>query len=302
MSHVVRVFIQSYAKLNFTLEVIGKRSDGYHELVSVMQTISLHDTIALTRDDSALICLSCDAPDLASETNLALRAAKALAEAFPRQSHGVSIELHKEIPSQAGLGGGSANAATVFAVLNRLWRLHLNDQQLMAFGATLGSDVPFLMRGGTALIRGRGEDVSQLPDADPLWFVLARPTRGFSTAEVFTSLRPTEYSGGGVSDRLSQSISAGEPLVPELFVNDLEKAAFRLYPEASAIASAVHAAGAPVVRMSGSGSTFFAPFRELAEAAHICQTLRNKQVSCRLAHSVSASHIESGLAVVSQSN
>src|SRR5262249_11610654 len=171
------VFLAPYAKINLTLDVLGKREIGYHQLASVMQTIALADTLALTpRSDDALECV-CDLADLQTDANLALRAAHLLRSAGYTGS-GVTIELSKGIPVQAGLGGGSSDGAAVLVALNQLWQLGLDKGTLEQLAAALGSDVPFFVHGGTALIEGRGEVVHPLPDAEPLWLVLAQPAIG----------------------------------------------------------------------------------------------------------------------------
>src|SRR5262249_43935983 len=157
-----------------TLDVLGTRKDGYHQLASVMQTIALADTLALTpRSDDALECI-CDLDELQTDANLALRAAHLL-RGTGYMGPGVTVELSKGIPVQAGLGGGSSDGAAALVALNHLWRLGLDTGRLEELASSLGSDVPFFVHGGTALIQGRGEVVHPLPDAEPLWLVLAKP-------------------------------------------------------------------------------------------------------------------------------
>ncbi len=154
------VFVPAYAKINLTLAVLGKREDGYHDLSSVMQTISLHDTLRLTPNRSGQITAHADSPELNTPDNLALRAALALREAVGDESLGAEIELLKAIPSPGGLGGGSSDAASVLLALNTLWQTRLPHERLVELAAMLGSDVPYFLSGGTALIAGRGEHVS----------------------------------------------------------------------------------------------------------------------------------------------
>ncbi|MBF6589746.1 MAG: 4-(cytidine 5'-diphospho)-2-C-methyl-D-erythritol kinase [Ktedonobacterales bacterium] len=160
------IFVPAYAKINLTLSVLGRRDDGYHALASVMQTISLHDTLRITPNASGACVCETDVPALQSPDNLALRAAWLLAATAADGTPGVAIELRKEIPAQGGLGGGSGDAATVLVALNALWRTHHPQAELERLGATLGSDVPFFVRGGTCLIEGRGERVTPLPDVE----------------------------------------------------------------------------------------------------------------------------------------
>ena len=270
------VFVPAYAKVNLTLAVLGKRADGYHRLSSVMQTISLHDTLRLAASDGndpagAITCY-CDLDGLPMAENLAYRAAALLqreADDMGRTGLGAHIEAQKTTPAQAGLGGGSSDAAATLNALNILWGVDVDTARLETLGAQLGSDVPFFLRGGTALIEGRGEVVTLLPDAEPLWFVLVKPPIGVSTAAVFRSLEPTEYDDATASEALVAAIRAGEPLPFAQFANTLERSVLRMYPAVAAARDALLASGAPIVRMSGSGPTLYAPFRALAEASAV---------------------------------
>lgn len=285
-------FVPAHAKINLSLEVVGRREDGYHELASVMQTISLHDTLRFSpAADSSLRCV-CDMDALATPDNLALRAANAVASLRSMEtSPGLNIELHKEIPVQAGLGGGSSDAACVLTALNQRWRLELSAQRLEELGATLGSDVPFFIRGGTALITGRGERVQPLPGARSSWIVLAIPAVPVSTPRVFQSLTPMDFSTGAATSALVETIRAGKPLETRYMVNTLETRAVELFPAIADARDALLRAGAPFVRMSGSGSTFFAPFDELAEAARVVASARSQGVITHLTRTVSSDEI-----------
>ena len=279
-------FHPAYAKVNYTLDVLGKRADGYHRLASVMQTISLHDTLALrTRSDDA-ITLICDDPALETPANLALRAAHLLREHIGRTLAGVTLELRKRIPVQAGLGGGSSDAAAALTALDAYWGLHLDRDTLRALGARLGSDVPFFLAGGTALIGGRGEVVEPLPPAEPLWIVLVKPPIGISTATVFRTLAPAAYTGGDDTAALVAAIRAGEPLPLDRLSNALEPGVAATYPQVPAALDALRAAGAPIARLSGSGPTVYAPFRELIVAERVYQSVRAAGMPAWLTHTV----------------
>ncbi len=278
------VVVPAYAKVNLTLAVLGKRADGYHRLASVMQTIALHDTLRLAPlalGDDALgtgapsIAFACDLPELgAAEDNLAYRAARlmldeALAlggDAARRARRGLVVELRKQTPTQAGLGGGSSDAATTLTALNALWGLGLGAARLEALAAMLGSDTPFFIGGGTALIGGRGEVVKPLPDAEPLWLILQKPRVGVSTAAIFRALTPADYGDAADTEAVVGAIQAGQALPFERLTNTLEPVTLRAYPAVAEARERLLAAGAPVVRMSGSGPTLYAPFRRLDDA------------------------------------
>lgn len=288
------VFIPAWAKINLTLSVLKKREDGFHALASVMQTISLHDTLRIqTTADERLTC-DVDVAELRNDENLALRAARLLRDEGYLTS-GVALELRKEIPSQGGLGGGSSDAATVLTALNRLCSLGLSQERLEELGARLGSDVPFFIRGGTALIEGRGEFVTPLPNCEPLWLIIARPPVSIPTAMVFRSLTPMDYSDAQDTDAVVKALRNGVPLPLDRLSNTLEPIAMRQWPEVAATRDRLLQAGAPIVRMSGSGPTLFAPFRALTAASHVFEETRRQRIEAWLCHTVAHPGAQDGL-------
>jgi len=267
--------VRAPAKINLTLDVLGKRADGYHELASVMQTIGLWDTIILRPAPAGEITLACDMPELSGADNLAVRAARLIGETTGER-RGVHIELQKAIPMQGGLGGGSSDGAAILTALNRWWDLGLSAQQLIDLAARLGSDLPFFILGGTARIGGRGDIVTPLPDAPPLWLVVAKPPVSIPTPAVFRALTSVDYSSGAATDALAAHIHAGTlpPLDDATLLNALEPGVLRDYPAVAATRTQLLAAGAPCVRMSGSGPTLYAPFTDLAHAATVHRATR----------------------------
>lgn len=279
------VFVAAWAKINLTLSVLAKREDGYHALASVMQTISLCDTLRIQpTDDRAVTCVV-DVPALQNDENLALRAARLLQDEG-YLSRGAVLELRKQIPAQGGLGGGSSDAAAVLTALNRLCALNLSRARMEALGARLGSDVPFFIRGGTALIEGRGEYVTPLPDCEPLWLIVARPPVSVSTAAVFRALTSADYGAAEDTETVVAAVRAGEPVPFERLTNTLEPVVIRRWPEVAATRDALLRAGAPVVRMSGSGPTLFAPFRTLGEATTVFNNMRATKIEAWLCHTI----------------
>ncbi len=285
------IYVPAYAKVNLTLDVLSKREDGYHSLASVMQTVELHDTIALRpRPDGTNTC-TCDVAELQTADNLALRAAQLLRAETGDRLPGLEIELHKEIPAQAGMGGGSSDAACVLAALNARYDLGLSLQKLESLAARLGSDVPFLVRGGTALIQGRGEHVTHLPDAEPLWLVLAKPAVNVPTPAVFRALTPADFTGDHHTAAVVTAIEHQQPLPFEHLTNALESGVMRTFPEIAAMRDALLRAGAPLVRMSGSGPTLYAPFRQLSDAAAVFAQVRQNSPFVWLTHTVPAAWV-----------
>ena len=279
------IFVPAWAKINLTLSVLAKREDGYHALASVMQTISLCDTLRIQpTEDSAVTC-AVDIPMIENDDNLALRAARLLQDEG-YLSGGAALELRKQIPTQGGLGGGSSDAATVLTALNRLCDLHLSRARLEALGARLGSDVPFFIRGGTALIEGRGEFVTPLPDCEPLWLLVARPPVSVSTAAVFGALAPSDYGDTQDTEAVVTAIRTGSPVPFERLSNSLEPVVMRAWPAIAATRDVLARSGAPIVRMSGSGPTLFTPFRALHEAVGVYERVKQAQVKVWLCHTV----------------
>lgn len=256
------------AKINLTLDVLGRRADGYHEIASVMVRLELHDTIEVEPADE--LVLECSGVAIPAEQNLALKAAWLLQDVTGYRG-GARIRLTKRIPIAAGLAGGSSDAAATLLALARLWGL---EEHLPAspgeLAARLGSDVPFFLDGPVALAEGRGERLTPLPPLPRRPVVLLKPPFALSTADVYGALRPNDYSDGSTTRRAVQEIRAGRWPPRELYVNVLERAAFRLCPELGRYRETFLAAGASAVRMSGSGPALYSLFdhAEVAGAVH----------------------------------
>lgn len=265
--------VRAYAKINLSLEVLGKRGDGYHELVSVMQCLTLHDELSFALADD--ITLSCGREELAGEANLVLRAARLLREASGTPL-GARIELTKGIPVAAGLGGGSSDAAATLEALHRLWRLRFSRRRLLDLAAALGSDVPFFFYGPTALAYGRGERLRPLRPPQPYSVVLAVPHLGIpeKTRRLYSALTPEYYSDGKATAALAALLAAGRQIDPALMVNTFERIVLRDFPLARACRAALLAAGAPWVRLSGSGPASYTFFEDEAVASAVCDRLR----------------------------
>jgi 4-diphosphocytidyl-2-C-methyl-D-erythritol kinase len=256
--------LKAYAKLNLSLDITDKRSDGYHELDGIMQSISLHDTVTIQKADA--ISIEMDNIHIDLQRNTAFMAAKA----FARQTEisGARIQIKKRIPSESGLGGASADAAAVLIGLNELYGTGVTGQQLADIGVRIGADVPFALVGGTARAKGVGEKLRHIEMARPLNFVIVKPHAGVSTAEAF---RRYKKSAPLHIDTVEYALAKGDlDLYLRYAGNALGMAALSIAPEIMKAANALMAAGAKRALMSGSGSTMFAPFatyREAQEAA-----------------------------------
>lgn len=251
----------AYAKINLTLDVGGVRPDGYHEIRSVMQTISLADELTLTMASGG-ISLTCSRPELAERGNLAYRALELLQGRLPG---GVHLHLIKRIPVAAGLGGGSSDAAAALRGASLLYDLQLPPEEMFRLAASLGSDVPFFLTGGTALAEGRGELITALKPLPTLWLVLVKPAFGVATREIYR-----HYRGGGSpgsTDRLLEALAAGDrERVLDSMSNQLGECTVRLYPGVGRLLERLRKLGAEQALVSGSGPTVFGVFPGEAEA------------------------------------
>ena len=277
------MIVPAYAKLNLTLDVLGLRDDGYHEIASLMQTISLHDLLLVERAD----CRSFEVfgPQLEGE-NLVLKAARAL-EAWTGRALPFRIRLHKRIPVGAGLGGGSSDAASFLRVANILYELNLTKDQLLEIAAGLGQDVPFFLQGGTALASGRGATVEQLPPVPASWtFLLVCPQLEVSTAEVYRALDGSQMAPTGHrTSRVAAAIGAGTAPDPAELGNDLEPAALDLHPPLKPVIARIRD-HVPHLRVPGTGSAFYALFTDPVAARTAAERMAGDGMAVRLCHPV----------------
>ncbi|HZG72811.1 MAG TPA: 4-(cytidine 5'-diphospho)-2-C-methyl-D-erythritol kinase [Chondromyces sp.] len=249
--------VKAPAKINLTLDVLHKRADGYHEVEMVMTTVDLADRIELAplaRDEIRIFSHNRFVPD--DERNLAYQAAKLLKDRFGIKS-GVSIWIEKVIPVAAGLAGGSSDAAATLKGLNGLWGLGLSLDELAELGAEIGSDVSFCVYGGTALAKGRGEKIERLPAPPGCWVILAKPTIGVSTAEVYRNLKVDRIHHPDTQGMIEAIKEQDFQKMCGSVGNVLESVTLKLYPEVAHIKDQMERFGADAVLMSGSGPTVF---------------------------------------------
>jgi 4-diphosphocytidyl-2-C-methyl-D-erythritol kinase len=269
------ITLDAHAKVNLGLAVLARRGDGYHEIDSVLQTISLADGVRLD-GPRGTVSLTAEGADIPWDaTNLAWRAAEAVIRATSCPAVGIS--LSKNIPVAAGLGGGSADAAAVLVGMNALWDLGLDEDELLALASSIGSDVPFLVFGGTARARGRGEVLERLRPVTGVWFVLATPQAHVSAADAYVSARIGLTESQNLTKVILSAIQSArtEDLARGL-LNDLEAGVVRWCPEVAAAREALEAAGAVGVVMSGSGPTVFGLARSQEEARGIASRLAGR--------------------------
>lgn len=264
------------AKINLTLDAIRKRPDGYHDLEMVMTTVDLADRIDLAdlpdTDDILLESTSGLVPQ--DERNLAYLAASLLKKKTGIR-RGVKIKIYKYIPVAAGLAGGSSDAAATLRGLNRLWNIGLTMEELAEIGAEIGSDVPFCIYSDTAIAQGRGEILTPLPAPPTCWVVLAKPSHGVSTADVFGKLRVDQIDKHpSTSDMVDALLAQDYPLMIERLGNVLEPVTMQMHPEVRKIKEKMYQFGADGVLMSGSGPTVFGLVRKESRAHRMVNSLR----------------------------
>ncbi len=267
----------AYAKLNLTLDVLGKREDGYHDLKSVMQTISIRDDIEIDIGTGKPWCLKCDKEGIPTdERNLAWKAAKLYLDAMDLDADGLEIRITKRIPSEAGMGGGSADAAAVLRALNRHFGEPLSIGALAELGARVGSDVPFCVIGGTAMAEGRGEKLRRLPNMPDCCFVVCKPDFSVSTPALYKKLDETVIGARPDNMAMESAILAGDiGRVAQNLYNVFDPVVTADHLEMNYIKSIFNSYGALGQQMTGSGSAVFAIVSEFEYAAVICNMLRD---------------------------
>lgn len=266
----------AFAKINLTLDVLDKRPDGYHDIRSVMQTISVRDDIEIDVDTGKpweLFCTNENIP--CDERNLAWKAAKVYCDALGKDPNGITIRITKRIPTEAGLGGGSADAAAVLRALNRHYDNPLSVLALAELGAQVGSDVPFCTLCGTAMVEGRGERLRKLPDMPDCCFVICKPAFSSSTPELYKKLDNSVIAKRPDNQAMESALLAGDlGKVAENVYNVFDPLVTAEHLELNYIKSIFNSYGSVAQQMTGSGSAVFAIVPDFEFAAVICSMLR----------------------------
>lgn len=266
----------AYAKLNLTLDVLGKREDGFHDIKSIMQTISIRDDVEIdigTGKPWRLLCSMEGIPT--DDRNLAWKAAKVYCEAMNKDPDGIEIRITKRIPVEAGLGGGSADAAAVLRALNRHYGNPLSVLALAELGAQVGSDVPFCVVCGTAMAEGRGEKLRRLPDMPDCIFVVCKPDFSVSTPVLYQKIDEVAVPKHPDHGAMENALLAGDlRKVAENVYNVFDPVVTQEHLELNYIKSLFHQYGAISYQMTGSGSAVFAIVSEFEVAAVICNMLK----------------------------
>lgn len=273
---LTKVLVEAPCKINLSLDITGKREDGYHFVRMLMQSISLYDHLALKRTDTSRIILGCDHPHVpVDETNIAWKAADAFYRYTKLPCDGVEIDIKKRIPFAAGLGGGSADGAAVLVGLNRLYGTNLPVEELCQIGLEVGADIPFCIRGGTMLVEGIGEICTSLPDLPECYIVVAKPKEGVSTKEAFFRFDEQEFIHDMETDSIVAAVVSGQ--LEEIcgHMRNVLQPVCNL-PQVDQLAKKLVDLGAMQALMSGSGSAVFGIYPTKMRAKRAYKRLRGE--------------------------
>lgn len=268
--------IKAYAKVNISLDIVGKREDGYHLLEMIMQAIDLYDEINIEKQNKD-ITIKCNKPYVPTdERNLAYKAAKLFIEKYNIHS-GVNINIKKNIPVCAGLAGGSTDGAAVLKVMNKLFCINASDEELMELGLKLGADVPYCIKSGTALCRGIGEEVTELSNFKDKILVIVKPPFGVSTKSVYQEFDLSKVKSHPNTEVLIKAIEENDlRLVSNNMKNLLENVTLRKHKVLINIKEDMRSLGAIGAMMSGSGPTIFAFFDDMLKAQRCFEKMKAK--------------------------
>ncbi len=258
--------IKAYAKVNLMLDILGTLPNGYHNIWMIMQSVSLYDTVTVTKNDSGEITISCDKDGIPTDSrNIAFKAALAFFSHTGIKNCGLHIDIQKCIPSKAGLAGGSADGAAVIKLLNELFEAKLTERELCRIGKTIGADVPFCIMGGTCLAQNIGDIISPLADIPQCFFVLAKPRMGVSTKEAYESFDNAPYIKRPKRDEMFTAAANGDfEKMCKLSANVFEQVIE--VPERVEIKKIMREHNAKLSLMSGSGPTVYGIFENISDA------------------------------------
>lgn len=279
---------KAYAKLNISLDVTGRRDDGYHEMLMVMQTVSLCDDVSVTLNGSGRISAGTNFSFIpGDERNLAVKAALRFLEAVGKNGQGMHIELRKRVPVGAGMAGGSSDAAAVLRALNRLYGEPLRGEELEAVAFGVGSDVPFCVRGGTALARGRGEQLTPLPAMPDCRFVVCKPEFSVSTPELFRKLDQSNLRCHPDTAGICDALEKGDlRQICRRMYNVFEDVDDRRLRTVAEIRSVLLDSGALGAIMTGTGSAVYGVYAPGSDPGEVIQSLRREYGFCESAECI----------------
>jgi len=280
--------ITAPAKLNLTFEVLARRPDGYHEIRSVIQAISLCDQINFRASNS--VDIKSKLPEWSPEKSLVSRAVS-LVQEMSGAGKGIAIEVENRIPLISGLGGDSSAAAATLRGLDEVWKLKLSEERLLELAAQLGSDVPFFLYGGTALAEGRGEVVTQISNFPHRWVVLVMPDvprLPGKTAALYASLNSSHFTDGYITERMVNELNEGRE--PATLFNTFENVAFARASKLKVYRDHIKKLGAPHIHLAGSGPALFTLFKDKAKAEDLYKLCRQQNMETYLVETLAADY------------
>ena len=280
------VTILAPAKINLTLEVLGKRPDGFHEIRSVLQTVNLCDALHFNAGEG--VTFECDMPGWSAEESLVSRAV-ALLQKETGCPHGTEIMIEKRIPLMSGLGGDSSDAAAVLRGLNELWGLNLSREKLVDMASRLGSDIVFFLHGGTALAGGRGEIIMPLPPLAGIWVVLVVPDvprEMGKTGHLYAEINAGYFTDGKITEKMAALVNEKSKLDPSLIFNIFENVAFNYFKGLAVYKEHILKLGAPHVHLAGSGPALFTVFIDKSQAEDLYKRCKDQGMEAYLAGTI----------------
>jgi 4-diphosphocytidyl-2-C-methyl-D-erythritol kinase len=282
------ITVKAPAKINLTLEVLGKRPDGYHEIRSVIQAISLFDTLHFS--DAKDVKIRSSLAGWLAEQSIIPKAVNLL-QSHTGYKNGVAIEIEKHIPLMAGLGGDSSDAAAVLLGLNELWQLNLSRDNLLELVPQLGSDVAFFLYGGTALISGRGEKITPLPPFSHHYVIMVNPSvphRQGKTALAYATLRSSHFTDGRITEQLMAALKSGKEATPKYLFNTFENVFFTRGTELTTYRSHIRKMNAPQVHLAGSGPGLYMLLKDRNRAEDLVMQLRKQGMETYLVETLNS--------------
>lgn len=298
------VILQACAKINLTLDVFSKRSDGYHSLASVMQAISIYDTIEISRKIGQGVEFTCEGEHSSTiptdSSNLVARAAESILAYLEgmragdnRKSGvecGLKIHLIKRIPTQAGLGGGSSDAAATLVGIDKLFDMKLDIETLRKLAAYLGSDVPFFLRGGTAVIRGVGDQITQLADSPEFWLVVVKPDENVSTGWAYNQLDAIQdRHSHRATKNYEEAMKQGDSdRIISMQCNDFEEPVFSSFPTLAWVCDELRMAGAITAHLCGSGSALYGVAPDETTAYRFAESMKKRYSNTYVARTLTS--------------
>lgn len=265
------IILKAPAKINWTLDVLRKREDGYHDIATIMQSVAIYDEIIMKKLEKPQIYVKASTPNIPEgRANIAYRTAELMLDTF-KIDGGIDIYIRKNIPTAAGMGGGSSDGAAVMLGIKEMYDIDVSLEELIKLGKNIGADIPFCIIGGTALAEGIGDKLTQLPPIDKIWLVVVKPKISISTAEVYNLVDTKRRYKRPQNEMFVHALYQGDlGSAAQIGSNALEEASAKLHPEIHDIKERLIAEGAMYALMSGSGPSVFGAFegREEAEEAY----------------------------------